>query len=122
MIVAPDEPYTIAEAAEILVRSERQVLRYVSSGRLRGSRASGRWMVAALQVWEFQGIADEMLANWREYCKAADAELGKTLKIKYLKTPGSRGGLHGVGVQTTPDPPVAADVDPCRGMSGHDER
>jgi hypothetical protein len=80
MIVAPDEPYTVAEAAQILVRSERQVLRYLTSGRLRGSKASGRWMVTALQVWAFQGIADEMLANWRDYCRAVDAAPQKNLE------------------------------------------
>ena len=41
MIVAPDETYSAAEAGGILRRSERQVLRYLDSGRLRGSRASG---------------------------------------------------------------------------------
>ena len=25
--------------------------------------------MTALQIWQFQGIAEEMLANWRSYCR-----------------------------------------------------
>lgn len=74
MIAAPDEPYSVAEAGVVLARSERQVLRYLNKGRLRGSKASGRWTVTALHIWEFQGIADEMIENWRAYCRLAESE------------------------------------------------
>lgn len=75
MIAAPDESYTAAEAGVELKRSERQVLRYLASGRLHGSRASGRWTVTALQIWTFHGIEDEMLKNWRAYCRETEALL-----------------------------------------------
>ena len=71
-IEPPDKSYSAAEAGEELERSGRQVLRYLSSGQLRGSRASGRWTVTALQIWQFQGIAEEMLENWRAYCRQED--------------------------------------------------
>lgn len=74
MIVAPDEGYTAAQTGEVLDRSERQVLRYLTSGKLRGSKASGRWTITAVQIWEFQGIAAEMMANWRAYCRLVDSE------------------------------------------------
>jgi hypothetical protein len=74
MINAPDDTYSAAEAGMVLERSERQVLRYLKEGRLRGSKASGRWTVTALHIWEFQGIADEMMTNWRAYCRLAEAE------------------------------------------------
>lgn len=83
MITPPDEIYTAAEAGEILRRSERQVLRYLTDGRLRGSKASGRWMVTALQIWEFQGIADEMMANWRAWCRLADPDPGISVPDQY---------------------------------------
>lgn len=69
MMVAPDDSYSAAEAAVQLNKSERQVQRYLSSGRLRGSKASGSWTVTALQIWQFHGIAEEMLQSWREYCR-----------------------------------------------------
>lgn len=69
-IVPPDEPYSVEETAEILRKSGRQVLRYLASGALRGSRASGAWTVTAVQIWRFLGIEDEMLANWRAYCRS----------------------------------------------------
>lgn len=68
MNTPPDESYTAAEAGDILGKSERQVLRYLSHGRLGGSRASGRWMTTALQIWKFQGIAEEMMHSWRITC------------------------------------------------------
>ena len=68
MKTPPDESYTAAEAGDILGKSERQVLRYLSDGRLGGSRASGRWMTTALQIWKFQGIAEEMMHSWRVTC------------------------------------------------------
>lgn len=74
MIVAPDEFYSVAEAGQILGRSERQVLRYLTDGRLRGSQASGRWRITALQIWMFQDISHEMLASWRDYCRSLHAE------------------------------------------------
>ncbi|WP_299358776.1 hypothetical protein [uncultured Paracoccus sp.] len=73
MIVSPDESYSVAEAGNILRRSERQV-RYLSGARLRGSKASERWTATALQLWGFRGIADEMMANWREYCRAVERD------------------------------------------------
>ncbi|MCZ4262867.1 hypothetical protein O4G76_18685 [Limimaricola sp. G21655-S1] len=74
MITAPDETFNVAGAGVVLGRSERQVLRYLNEERLRGSKASGRWMVTALHIWEFQGIADAMLENWRNYCRLSEAE------------------------------------------------
>lgn len=74
MITAPDETFTVAEAGVVLERSERQVLRYLEAGQLRGSKASGRWMLTAFHIWEFQGIADAMMENWRAYCCLAEAE------------------------------------------------
>ena len=68
MMVPPTETYSVAEAAAELRKSERQVLRYLTSGRLRGSNASGRWAVTAMQIWEFQGVAEEMMESWRTYC------------------------------------------------------
>lgn len=73
MITAPDESYSAAEAAELLRKSERQILRYLANGRLGGSRASGRWLTTALQIWRFQGISDDMLENWRLFCRQESA-------------------------------------------------
>ena len=73
-VTPPDETYSAAEAGVVLERSERQVLRYLGMGRLRGSRASGRWTVTALHIWQFQGIVDEMMENWRVYCRLAEGE------------------------------------------------
>ena len=56
MLVPPTETYSVAEAAAELRKSERQVHRYLKDGRLRGSNASGRWAVTAMQIWEFQGV------------------------------------------------------------------
>lgn len=83
MIAAPDDSYSAAEAAQRLEVSERQVHRYLEKGRLHGSKASGRWRITELQIWVFQGIADEMLASWREYCRLAevDAELSDQNQI-----------------------------------------
>lgn len=75
MITAPDKTFSAAEAGVELERSERQVHRYLNNGRLRGSRASGRWLVTALHIWEFQGIANAMMENWRTYCRLAEAEI-----------------------------------------------
>lgn len=69
-IMAPDETFSVAEAAEMLRKSERQVLRYLTFGALKGSRASGRWQVAALHIWQFQNIAEDMMAQWQAYCRA----------------------------------------------------
>lgn len=81
MITPPDETYSLAEAAQLLRRSERQLQRYVASGRMLGSRASGRWIVTALAIWRFQGIEAEMSALWRDYCfslqQAAENTEGK---------------------------------------------
>lgn len=73
MITPPDETYSPAEAGAVLGRSERQVLRYLSDGRLEGSRISGRWRVTAVALWRFQGIEAEMLALWCDYCLRAEA-------------------------------------------------
>jgi hypothetical protein len=73
-VVPPDETYSAAEAGRILRKSERQVLRYLTSGALKGSKASGRWQITALQIWQFQGIAAEMLANWRMFCREYAAD------------------------------------------------
>lgn len=88
MIVAPDDSYSAAEAGQILGRSERQVLRYLTDGRLCGSKASGRWRIAALQIWAFQGIADEMLACWREYCQSVNAETEVPTENQDVREPG----------------------------------
>ena len=74
MIDAPDDSYSTAEAGKILGRSERQVLRYLNRGLLRGSKASGHWKVTALQIWEFQGIDDAMMDSWRAYCRLVEGE------------------------------------------------
>ncbi len=74
MIVPPDEIYSAAEAASELAVCERQVHRYLASGKLKGSRASGTWKVAALQIWRFKAIEEEMLASWREYCRAVELD------------------------------------------------
>ncbi|MBK1637319.1 helix-turn-helix domain-containing protein [Rhodovulum adriaticum] len=64
----PDETYTTPEAANQLEVSDRQVRRYLSSGRLKGTRVRGHWTTTALDIWRFKGIADEMLESWRRYC------------------------------------------------------
>lgn len=84
MNTPPDESYTAAEAGDILAKSERQVLRYLSDGRLGGSRASGRWMTTALQIWKFQGIADEMMHSWRVAC--SQFAPSQEVVIKQLRT------------------------------------
>ena len=68
MILPPDETFTAAEAAAELDRSPKQVRRYLETGILGGSRASGRWTTTALDIWRYKNIADEMLENWRRYC------------------------------------------------------
>lgn len=74
MITPPDETYSAAGAGALLGKSERQVLRYLTSGALLGSNASGRWRVPALGLWRFQGIEQEMLALWRGYCRDAERQ------------------------------------------------
>lgn len=81
-IFPPDQPHSVEEAGVVLCKSGRQVLRYLKSGALRGSRASGNWTITMLQIWQFQGIADEMMANWREYCRSiSDQEETKQNQI-----------------------------------------
>lgn len=80
MITPPDESYSASEAGEILGKSERQVQRYLVSGRLGGSRASGRWMTTALHIWKFQGIAEEMLKNWLATCCPSEPQAEKQQK------------------------------------------
>ena len=87
MITAPDKTFSAAEAGVELERSERQVHRYLNNGRLRGSRASGRWMVAALHIWEFQGIAEAMMENWRTYCRLAECKT-ETTENQGISEPG----------------------------------
>lgn len=87
MTPPPDESYSAAEAAEILRRSERQVQRYLASGRLGGSQASGRWMTTALHIWKFQGIAEDMLENWRAVCRHSE-EMQKTVTDQTVPTSG----------------------------------
>lgn len=74
MITPPDETYSTAEAAQLLRRCERQTLRYLTAGRLNGSRASGRWTVTALAIWRFQGVEQEMMALWSDYCRHLQAD------------------------------------------------
>ncbi len=69
----PDEIYTAAEAAVKLDCSSKQVRRYLKSGILAGSNASGQWMTTALAIWRYKGIAEEMLENWRRYCLEREA-------------------------------------------------
>lgn len=68
MMIPPDESYSTAGAAVELGTSERQALRYLKSGKLEGSQASGHWRTTALAIWKFRGIADDMMSSWREYC------------------------------------------------------
>lgn len=88
IVAAPDESYSVAEAAAVLQRGERQVLRYLTSGRLRGSQASGRWTVTALHIWQFLGIADEMLESWRTYARAVELEHKKKDQYQRPEKPG----------------------------------
>ncbi len=64
----PDEIFSAREAAGLLRRSERQVLRYLKDGTLHGERKNGRWQITALAIWNYQGIAQEMQQIWVEYC------------------------------------------------------
>jgi hypothetical protein len=68
MIMAPDETLSAREAAELLRKSERQVQRYLTAGTLNGERKNGRWQITALDVWSYQGIAEEMQEIWVNYC------------------------------------------------------
>jgi len=68
----PDETLTTAEAADELNMSERQVRRYLTAGKLNGSRDTGHWKTTVLDIWKFKGIEIEMLENWRRYCLADD--------------------------------------------------
>ncbi|MGK7295354.1 MAG: hypothetical protein ACNS61_05900 [Candidatus Wenzhouxiangella sp. M2_3B_020] len=75
----PDELFTAAEAAAELEKSPKQVRRYMESGRLRASRASGRWQTTALDLWRFKGVETEMTKLWLDYCLAcrhAEREAG----------------------------------------------
>ena len=74
MMAPPDETYSVAEVAEVLRKSPRQVQRYLDAARLGGSRASGAWQVTALHIWQFQGIAEEMLESYRRYCREASSD------------------------------------------------
>lgn len=74
MITAPDEIYSVAEAAQYLRKSERQVLRYLEAGKLSGCRPAGRWQIPAIALWSFQGIAEEMRSIWIEYCLRLEVE------------------------------------------------
>ena len=68
MMMSPDEVLSAREAAQLLRKSERQVQRYLKVGTLHGARKNGRWQITALDVWKYQGIAQEMQAIWVEYC------------------------------------------------------
>ena len=68
MIMPPDETLSAREAAELLRKSERQVQRYLTAGTLNGERKNGRWKITALDVWNYQGIAEEMQEIWVKYC------------------------------------------------------
>lgn len=68
MIVSPDETFSAREAADFLLKSERQVQRYLTDGKLQGSRKNGRWQLTALELWRFQGIARETQDIWIDYC------------------------------------------------------
>tara|TARA_R110002020_G_scaffold451406_1_gene665312 strand:- start:1286 stop:1564 length:279 start_codon:yes stop_codon:yes gene_type:complete len=68
MIISPDDTYSAREAAEFLRKSERQVQRYLTTGKLCGERPNGRWQITALALWKFQGIEQEMKDIWVAYC------------------------------------------------------
>jgi hypothetical protein len=68
MIISPDDTYSAREAAEFLRKSERQVQRYLTTGKLSGERPNGRWQITALALWKFQGIEQEMKDIWVAYC------------------------------------------------------
>ena len=50
MIIAPDETFTAAEAAEHLRKSPRQVQRLLAREVLKGTRPDGRWSITALAI------------------------------------------------------------------------
>ena len=75
MIIAPDDIFTAAEAAEQLRKQPRQVQRYLKQGLLAGNRPAGRWQTTALAIWRFQGIEQEMVQIWLQHCRpAAESE------------------------------------------------
>lgn len=69
MIIAPDDIFTAAEAAEQLRKTPRQVQRYLKTGLLAGNRPAGRWQTTALAIWRFQGIEQEMVDIWLKHCR-----------------------------------------------------
>lgn len=74
----PDESLTSADAADELNMSERQVRRYLKTGKLRGSCETGRWKTTALDIWRFKGIDAEMLESWRRYCLENDVRRNRS--------------------------------------------
>jgi len=68
MFTPPDEIYSARDAAEFLRKSERQVQRYLKSGKLKGTRPNGSWQITALALWKYQGIEQEMTDLWIKYC------------------------------------------------------
>lgn len=63
-LTAPDEVFTSKEAAEFLNKSCRQTQRLLSSGKLAATRPNGRWVVSAISLWRYLGIADDMMRLW----------------------------------------------------------
>jgi excisionase family DNA binding protein len=63
-LTAPDEIFTSQEAAEYLGRSRRQIQRLLTSGKLNAVRPNGRWVISAISLWRYLGIADDMMQLW----------------------------------------------------------
>lgn len=73
-LTAPDEIFTSKEAADYLGKSRRQVQRLLADGKLHAARPSGRWIISAISLWRYLGIADEMMRLWE---RRGEGECGK---------------------------------------------
>lgn len=73
-LTAPDEVFTSKEAAEFLNKSPRQTQRLLSSGKLKATRPNGRWVISAIALWHYLGIADDMMRLWERRGCAENGE------------------------------------------------
>jgi excisionase family DNA binding protein len=69
-LTAPDEIFTTQEAADFLKKSRRQVQRMLTSGVLEGTRPNGHWIISAIALWRYLGIADDMMRIWAQQIEA----------------------------------------------------
>lgn len=74
-LTAPDEIFTSQEAADYLGKSRRQVQRLLTSGKLNAARPNGRWVISAISLWRYLGIADEMMRLWERRGQGECGEL-----------------------------------------------